>query len=39
VTGHGLKDPQWAMQGLDGSPVVPQRVSVDVMSVADALGL
>ncbi len=39
VTGHGLKDPQWAMQNPDGSPVVAQRVCVDVMSVADALGL
>jgi threonine synthase len=39
VTGHGLKDPQWAMQDLDGTPVQPQRVSVDVVGVADALGL
>ena len=39
VTGHGLKDPQWALRTPDGSDVVPQKVSVDVMSVADALGL
>lgn len=39
VTGHGLKDPQWAMQDLDGTPVEPRRVQVDVVSVADALGL
>lgn len=39
VTGHGLKDPQWAMQDLDGNPVEPRRVQVDVVSVADALGL
>jgi threonine synthase len=39
VTGHGLKDPQWAMQDLDGTPVQPQRVAVDVVGVADALGL
>ncbi len=39
VTGHGLKDPQWAMRTADGSEVQPERVSVDVVSVADALGL
>ncbi|WP_298888969.1 threonine synthase [uncultured Serinicoccus sp.] len=39
VTGHGLKDPQWALKGADGSDVDPVRVSVDVVSVADALGL
>ena len=39
VTGHGLKDPQWAMQDLDGVPVEPTRVAVDVVGVADALGL
>ncbi|QIK84009.1 threonine synthase [Sanguibacter sp. HDW7] len=39
VTGHGLKDPQWALRTLDGADVEPQKVSVDVMSVADALGL
>ncbi len=39
VTGHGLKDPQWAMQDLDGVAVEPTRVAVDVVGVADALGL
>lgn len=39
VTGHGLKDPQWALQGADGEPVQPVRVPVDAVSVATALGL
>jgi threonine synthase len=39
VTGHGLKDPQWALQGLDGKAVQPVRVQVDAMTVAGALGL
>ena len=39
VTGHGLKDPQWALRTADGSDVQPTRVSVDVVSVARALGL
>jgi threonine synthase len=39
VTGHGLKDPQWALRGPDGSDVVPTRVPVDAFSAARALGL
>jgi threonine synthase len=39
VTGHGLKDPQWALRGPDGVPVEPERVTVDAVSVARALGL
>lgn len=39
VTGHGLKDPQWALRTADGGEVQPQRVPADVVSVADALGL
>jgi len=39
VTGHGLKDPQWALRGPDGGDVVPVRVSADVVSIATALGL
>ena len=39
VTGHGLKDPQWALKGADGTDVVPTRTSVDTVSVATALGL
>jgi threonine synthase len=39
VTGHGLKDPQWALRTADGSEVVPVRVPVDAVSAATALGL
>ncbi len=39
VTGHGLKDPQWALRTADGSEVVPTRVPVDAVSAARALGL
>lgn len=39
VTGHGLKDPQWALRTPSGEEVVPERVSADVVSVATALGL
>ena len=39
VTGHGLKDPQWALRTADGQEVAPTRVSADVMSIADALGM
>lgn len=39
VTGHGLKDPSWALRAADGSDVVPTRVSVDAVSAARALGL
>ncbi|NUS40018.1 MAG: threonine synthase [Terrabacter sp.] len=39
VTGHGLKDPQWALRTADGGDVVPTRVSVDAFSAAQALGL
>ena len=39
VTGHGLKDPQWALRTPDGSEVRPQRVAPDVMSIVAALGL
>jgi threonine synthase len=39
VTGHGLKDPQWALRGPDGQPVEPTRVPVDVVTVARTLGL
>ncbi|MBO9554691.1 threonine synthase [Cellulomonas sp.] len=39
VTGHGLKDPQWALRTPDGSDVQPVRVSADVVSIASALGL
>ncbi len=39
VTGHGLKDPQWALRTEDGSTVEPVRVPVDAYAVAAALGL
>jgi len=39
VTGHGLKDPQWALRTADGGEVIPTRVSVDAFSAASALGL
>lgn len=39
VTGHGLKDPQWALRTPNGEPVQLTRVSPDVVSIADALGL
>ncbi|KNC18833.1 threonine synthase [Arthrobacter sp. RIT-PI-e] len=39
VTGHGLKDPQWALRAADGSDVEPTKVDFDVVSVAAALGL
>jgi threonine synthase len=39
VTGHGLKDPQWALRRADGSEVTPTSVPVDVPTIADVLGL
>jgi threonine synthase len=39
VTGHGLKDPKWALRGPDGEEVAPVRVPVDAMTAAAALGL
>ncbi len=39
VTGHGLKDPAWALRTADGSDIEPVRVQVDAISAADALGL
>ncbi|WP_423917747.1 threonine synthase [Frigoribacterium sp. 2-23] len=39
VTGHGLKDPQWALRQADGSQVEPTVVANDTAEVADVLGL
>ncbi|HEV7742926.1 MAG TPA: threonine synthase [Pseudolysinimonas sp.] len=39
VTGHGLKDPQWALRTADGADVVPTSVSVDAEEIAGVLGL
>jgi len=39
VTGHGLKDPQWALRAADGSDVTPTIVPVDAAEIANVLGL
>jgi threonine synthase len=39
VTGHGLKDPNWALKAADGSEVQPTSVPVDVTEIAEVLGL
>ena len=39
VTGHGLKDPQWALRAADGSDVSPTVVPGDTAAIADVLGL
>lgn len=39
VTGHGLKDPQWALRAADGSDVKPTVVPVDTTEIANVLGL
>ncbi|MEO6827246.1 MAG: threonine synthase [Microbacteriaceae bacterium] len=39
VTGHGLKDPKWALRTADGSDVQPTVVPADVSEIADTLGL
>ncbi len=39
VTGHGLKDPQWALRNADGSQVEPTVVDADTSEVASVLDL
>jgi threonine synthase len=39
VTGHGLKDPQWALRTPDGGDVEPLRIGVDAYAAAAALEL
>lgn len=39
VTGHGLKDPQWALREPDGTEASPTVAPVDTASVAGVLGL
>lgn len=39
VTGHGLKDPSWAVRTKDGTEVTPTIVPVDTDQIAQALGL
>lgn len=38
VTGHGLKDPQWALKKPDGTEVSPTVVEADSAKVAETLG-
>ncbi|HZY00980.1 MAG TPA: pyridoxal-phosphate dependent enzyme, partial [Dermatophilaceae bacterium] len=39
VTGHGLKDPAWALKNAQGVEIIPTRVPVDAFTAATALGL
>jgi threonine synthase len=39
VTGHGLKDPSWALKNAQGVEIIPTRVPVDAFTAATALGL
>ncbi|TWE09483.1 threonine synthase [Rudaeicoccus suwonensis] len=39
VTGHGLKDPQWALKAADGSDLQPTRIPVDAVTAARVLQL
>ena len=39
VTGHGLKDPQWALRTADGSDIQPTVVAAETTEVASVLGL
>jgi threonine synthase len=39
VTGHGLKDPQWALRTADGADITPTVVPVDTAEIAGVLGL
>ncbi len=39
VTGHGLKDPQWALRTADGGEVQPTVVDASTSEVASVLGL
>ena len=39
VTGHGLKDPQWALRTVDGDEITPTVVPVDADEIASVLGL
>ena len=39
VTGHGLKDPLWALKNEDGSEAEPTKVPVDSAHIAEVLGL
>ena len=39
VTGHGLKDPDWALKDERGRRIKPKRVNANAASVASSLGL
>ena len=39
VTGHGLKDPAWALKNADGSDAQPTKVPIDPAHIAEVLGL
>ena len=39
VTGHGLKDPQWALEAVNGVKVEPTKAPFDVVAVANILDL
>ena len=39
VTGHGLKDPDWALKDERGKKIKPRKVAAAAGSVADLLGL
>ena len=39
VTGHGLKDPMWALKDERGKDIKPQAVANKVEAVAEQLGL
>ena len=39
VTGHGLKDPDWALKDERGRRIKPKKVAAQASSVADLLGL
>ena len=39
VTGHGLKDPQWALEAVNGVKVEPTKAPFDVVAVANSLDL
>jgi threonine synthase len=39
VTGHGLKDPEWALRRPDGSEITPTIVAIDTAEIASVLGL
>jgi threonine synthase len=39
VTGHGLKDPLWALKNEDGSEAEPTKVPIDISHIAEVLGL